>query len=83
MEILTDMVRILLPHSRTYQLRQGQEVLIARTNTATCSVAMLECYMAAAEITPGSELFLFWGIYKMAGRKKLRAIGVDLGGQGG
>ena len=58
-EISTDMVRILLPRSKTDQLRQGQEVLIARTNTATCPVAMLEHYMAAAEITPGNELFLF------------------------
>ena len=74
-EISTDMVRILLPRSKTDQLRQGQEVLVARTNTATCPVAMLERYMAAAEITPGSESFLFRGIYKTAGREKLRATG--------
>ena len=71
----TDMVRILLPHSKTDQLRQGQEVLIARTNTATCPVAMLEHYMYAAEITPGSELFLFQDIYKTAGGEKLRDTG--------
>ena len=74
-EISTDMVRIWLPHSKTDQLRQGQEVLIARTNTATCPVAMLECYMTAAEITLGSELFLFWDIHKTAGGEKLRATG--------
>ena len=60
---LVDMAKISLP-SKTDQFRQGHEVLIARTGTPTCPVAMLERYMSAAEITPASELFLFRGICK-------------------
>ena len=56
MKISTDMVRIFLPHSKPDQLRQGQKMLIVRTNTATFPVAMLEHYMPAAEFAPGSEL---------------------------
>ena len=41
-EILEDMVKISLPRSKTDQLRQGHEVLIARTSTPTCPVAMLQ-----------------------------------------
>ena len=74
-EILEDMVKVLLPRSKTDQFRQGQEVLIARTNTITCPVTMLERYMATAEIAPSSELFLFRGISKTADGEKLRASG--------
>ena len=70
-----DMAKISLPRSKTNQFRQGHEVLIVRTGTATCPVAMLECYMAAAEIAPASELFLFQGICKGKDGEKLRASG--------
>ena len=75
LDISTDIVKILLPHSKTDQFRQGQEVLIARTNTPTCPVAMLEHYMAAANIAPASEVFLFRGICKTTGGEKLKASG--------
>ena len=70
-----DMVKVSLPHSKTDQLRQGHEVLIARTSTPTCPVAMLERYIAAAEVTLTSDLYLFWGICKGKAREKLRASG--------
>ena len=74
-EILEDMVKISLPRSKTDQLRQGHEVLIARTSTPTCPVAMLQRYMAAAGIAPTSDLFLFRGICKTKDGEKLRASG--------
>ena len=51
-------------------------MLIARTNTPNCPVAMLECYMATADIAPASEVFLFQGICKTAGREKLKVSGL-------
>ena len=48
--------------SKTDQYRQGDMVVIARTGTATCPVAMLERYMVAAGISPSSKLKLFRGI---------------------
>ena len=39
------MLKIHIVCSKTDQLRQGNEVLVARTNTNTYPVAMLECYM--------------------------------------
>ena len=75
LNISMDMVKILLPHSKTDQFRQGQEVLIARTNTPTCPVAMLERYMAAADIAPASEVFLYRSICKTTGGEKLKASG--------
>ena len=58
------MAKISLPYTKTDQFRQGHKVLIVRMGTTTCPVAMLEDCMAAAEITPASKLFLFWGICK-------------------
>ena len=75
LDISTDMVKILLPRSKNDQFRQGQEVLIARTNTPTCPVAMLERYMAAVDIALASEVFLFRGICKTTGGEKLKASG--------
>ena len=43
----------------TQQLRQGHEVLIARTSTPTCQVTISERYIAAAEVAPMSDLYLF------------------------
>ena len=40
-----EMLKIHIVRSKTDQLRQGNEVLVARTNTNTCPVAMLERYM--------------------------------------
>ena len=43
--IRDDIVRIRIEHSKTDQLRQGDEVLIARIRSFTCPVALLESYM--------------------------------------
>ena len=70
--VTKDMAKVLLPRSKTDQLRQGHEVLIARISTPACPVAMLEHYMAAAEVTPTSDLYLFRGICKGKAGEKLR-----------
>lgn len=74
-EVSVDMAKISLPRNKTDQFRQGHEVLIVRTSTLTCPVAMLERYMAATEITPASELFLFRGICKGRDGERLRSSG--------
>ena len=48
-----------ITHSKTDQLRQGNEVVIARTPTTTCPVAMLEAYISRGDIQLSSSLKLF------------------------
>ena len=52
-------VRIRVRQSKTDQYRDGNEVVIARTGSDTCPVAMLERYMAMANLTPAGENWLF------------------------
>ena len=44
--------------SKTDQLRQGDEVLIARMTNSTCPVSMMERYMRMAGIDQRSEAYL-------------------------
>ena len=53
---------IQIPRSKTYQMRQGNEVVIARTRIDTCPVAMLESYMKRGRVQLSSDLKLFWPI---------------------
>ena len=50
-------------------------MLIARTGTQTCPVAMLERYMTRASIDPKSKLSLFRAIIKTKDREMLRSAG--------
>ena len=50
---------IQIPQSKTDQLRQGNEVVISRSGTITCPVAMIEHYINRANINLSSEQFLF------------------------
>ena len=52
-------VTIKIPKSKTDQLRQGNEVLVARTGSDTYPVAMLEQYLKRGHIDFSSQLFLF------------------------
>ena len=72
MEITKERAKLFLPHSKNDQFRQGSEVLVARTSTATCPVAMLERYLTAAGIRLGSAAFLFRGIVKTKNGEGLR-----------
>jgi len=55
----TEHITIAIPRSKNDQLCQGNEVVIARSNSITCPVAMLEQCMGIAQISRESELFLF------------------------
>jgi len=67
-------ITILIPKSKGDQFRQGDEVVIAKTQSITCPVAMLDRYMSIGKIPKESKLFLFRPI--VAGRPpKLRDSG--------
>ena len=54
-----DHIFIKIPRSKGDQLRQGDEVVIARTDSITCPIAMQKRYMVKAKIPVDSHLFLF------------------------
>ena len=74
-EIRAEAAKLHIRHSKTDQLRKGDEVLLARTGSATCPVAMLERYMEAASIPQESGLFLFRPICKTKTGERLRSTG--------
>ena len=57
-----DYLSIKIPKSKNDQLRQGDQVLIARSGSITSPLAILDRYTKAAGITQGSEEHLFRGI---------------------
>ena len=69
------MIRIRIEHRKTDQLRQGDEVLIARTKSDTCPIAMLECYMLRTGMTWSDHRFLFRPIQKTKKGESLRPSG--------
>ena len=71
----SDMMKIKIPHSKTDQYRQGEEILIVHSSTLRCPVAMLEQYMAKAQIHLSDNEFLFRGIIKTKNGEKLRPAG--------
>lgn len=61
--IYSDHMELFIELSKADQLRQGACVVVARTNTELCPVAMLERYMSMTNITcDGTDSFLFRGI---------------------
>ena len=61
--------------SKTDQYRQGDCVIVARTNTPLCPVAMLERYYAMASLPKQSKLRLFRGIVVTKSGERLRSQG--------
>ena len=61
--------------SKTDQFRQGDTVLVARTRSGTCPVAMVERYVSMASISLSSDLQLFRGIVHTKAGERLRASG--------
>jgi len=59
LEISKDHLTIQIPRSKTDQLRQGNEVVVARTSSETCPVAMLETYIQRGGIQMDSSQKLF------------------------
>ena len=68
-------ISVHITSSKTDQYRQGDVVVVARTGTPTCPVAMLERYMKAAGISTSSKLKLFRGILSTKKSERLRASG--------
>ena len=52
-------IKILIPQSKTDVYREGNYVFIKRLANQCCPVSVLERYIQAAEIDPGSILHLF------------------------
>ena len=52
-------IKILIPQSKTDVYREGNYVFIKRLANQYCPVSVLERYIKAAEIDPGSNLHLF------------------------
>ena len=63
-KIKGNMMRIQIVRSKTDQLRQGDEVVVARTNSAIYPVAMLESYMTRTGIAWDDQCLLFRPIQK-------------------
>ena len=61
--------------SKTDQYRQGDTVLVARTNSPMCPVAMMERYFALAGLSHSSPLLVFRGITRTKHGERLRATG--------
>ena len=61
--------------SKTDQYRQGDTVLVARTNSPTCPVAMMEQYYVQASLSHSSSLLLFRGITRTKHGERLRPTG--------
>ena len=57
-----DMMTVIIHSSKTDQLQQGDELVVACTSTHMWPVAMLERYMGLAGVNPSSDLFLFRAI---------------------
>ena len=61
--------------SKTDQYRQGDSVLVGRTGSSTCPVAMLERYDSMAALPKQSKLHLFRGIVVTKSGERLRSQG--------
>ena len=70
-----NMMRIHIVRSKTDQWRQGDEIVVARTNSSTCPVAMLESYMVRTKMLWDDQRFLFRPIQKSLKGEALRESG--------
>ena len=70
-----EMMKIRIVSSKTDQFRQGDELVVARTNTQTCPVAMLERYLCRTGTLRDDERPLFRPIQKTKRCEKLRESG--------
>ena len=61
--------------SKTDQYRQGESIIVARTGTKTCPVAMMERYFSMAMLVQSSSLPLFRGITRTRKGEQLRSSG--------
>ena len=73
--IIGDVMTIHILRSKNDQLRQGDEVVLARTRSKTCPVSRLESYLHRVEMTLRDERFLFWAILKTKEWQKASRFG--------
>ena len=66
---------ITLPRSKTDQYRDGSTVMVARSGTPTCPVAMLEQYFSKAALIQSSTALVFRGIVNTKTGERLRKSG--------
>ena len=71
----TEHMEIFVESSKTDQFRDGAWVVIARTKSRLCPVAMLERYCALGGVTGDQDKFLFRGLCTTKTTSKLRNSG--------
>ena len=74
-EVSREMMKIKIIQSKTDQLRQGDELVIARTGNPTCPVAMLEIYMNRTGMSWEEQRYLFRPIQRTKNGESLRQSG--------
>ena len=74
-EISQEMMKIKILQSKTDQLRQGDELVIARTANCTCPVSMLERYMRRTRMSQDDQRYLFHPIQRTKNGEGLRQSG--------
>ena len=73
-----DRIVVMIESSKTDQFREGAEVVVARTGTKTCPIAVLEQYVTIADIDPSSTEKLFRAIVKSKNGERLRkGVGIS------
>lgn len=70
-----NIMRIHIVRSKMDQFRQGDEVVVTRTSSATRPVAMLESYMACTKMAWDDQRFLFRPIQRSKKGEVLRDLG--------
>ena len=70
-----DAMVIKIPHSKTDQLRRGDEVIIARSGKETCPVSYLENYLQRTDTSLQVQRFLFRPIRRTKNGECLREAG--------
>ena len=70
-----DSMSVQITSSKTDQYREGATVLVVRTHSATCPVAIMEKYYSMAALPPASTLRVFRGIVHAKEGDRLRATG--------
>ena len=68
-------MKVTIVSSKTDQSRQGHEILVARTGSLTCPVAMLQRYFTMAELDTKSKQHLFRPLCSTKRGEKLRPSG--------
>ena len=68
-------MRIQIVCSKTDQLRQGDELVVARTHSSTCPVGMLELYLSRTSMGQSDKHFLFQPIQHTKKGDNLRNSG--------